>query len=111
MAQSFVAMEIVRQFKVTSSFAIPQLAKEKMKKKEKQRNDNCLAFKSHVKYCYSTAAHIMEVEDELKLKRIISAQQANLSKSSISKAAASAQLKICQLGREEAKLSIIADEL
>ena len=53
----------------------------------------------------------MEVEDELKLKRIISAQKANLSKSSISKAAASAQLKICQLGREEAKLSIIADEL
>ena len=74
-------MEIVRQFKVTSSFAI------------------------------ATAAHIMEVEDELKLKRIISAQKANLSKSSISKAAASAQLKICQLGREEAKLSIIADEL
>ena len=45
------------------------------------------------------------------MKRIISAQQINLSKSSISKAAASAQLKVCQLGREEAKLSIIADEL
>ena len=74
-------MKTAWQFKVTSSFAI------------------------------ATAAHIMEVQEELKLKRIISAQKANLSKSSISKAAASAQLKICQLGREEAKLSINADEL
>ena len=54
----------------------------------------------------------MEVEDELKLKEsFLLNKQINLSKSSISKAAASAQLKICQLGREEAKLSINADEL
>ena len=68
-------------------------------------------FKVRSSFAIAIAAHIMEVEDKLRLKRIISAQQTNLSKSSISKAAASAQLKICQLGREEAKLSIIADEL
>ena len=67
-----------------------------------------MALQSHVLFCYSTATHNMVVEKELKLKRI---SLRNLSKSSISKAAASAQLKICQLGREEAKLSIIADEL